>query len=92
MSKDAMDVNAAPRKGCTPLPLTLPRPKKSSGTRGKVSGELPRSSGMLWPHLLNDKALGVSIAQRLVQRKGVASRGRGVIVAIHKGEAGIKDQ
>ena len=91
MSKDAMDVNVAPQKGRTPPPLTLPRPKKLSRTGGKVSGELPRGSGMLWPHLLNDKALRASIAQRLVQRKGAASRGRGVVSATQEGESGTKE-
>ena len=92
MSKDDMDVNFAPQKGWTPSPLTLPRPKKSSGTGGKVSGELPRGNRTLWPHLLNNKAPGASIAQRLIQRKGAASGGRGVISAAHEGEASIKDQ
>ena len=86
-----MNVNTALRKGHTPPPLSSPRPRKAGGTSGKASGELSGGCWTLWPHLVHNKALGGSVAQRLVQRKGAATGVRGGSTEVLEGEIGSTD-
>ena len=69
-----MDVDVAPRKGRTPLILTLPRPKKVVGAGGKKGGEGKQDGGDTRSQAIV-RAMGGSVAQRIVQRRERASGG-----------------